>query len=86
MPGEVLSLQEDEKSRTFDFEASEAKRQRPRSKSPKKRTPNASLRLTQAWIQVLDSGLDSGSIEDYEMDVELLKRAWRQEKAALEIL
>ena len=34
----------------------------------------------------LDSGLDSGSTEDYETDVELLKRAWRQEKAAPEIL
>ncbi|KAM0988086.1 hypothetical protein ACFX13_012304 [Malus domestica] len=34
----------------------------------------------------LDSGLDSGSTEDYETDVELLKRAWRQEKSAPEIL
>ncbi|XP_048440491.1 uncharacterized protein LOC125477433 isoform X2 [Pyrus x bretschneideri] len=34
----------------------------------------------------LDSGLESGSTEDYETDVELLKRAWRQEKAAPEVL
>ncbi|KAM1660992.1 hypothetical protein ACFX2K_003921 [Malus domestica] len=46
MPGEVVSLQEDEKSRTFDFETSEAERRRPRSRSLKKRTSNASLRLT----------------------------------------
>ena len=39
-------MQEDEKSRTFDFETSEAERRRPRSRSLKKRTSNASLRLT----------------------------------------
>ncbi|XP_009371669.2 phosphatidylinositol/phosphatidylcholine transfer protein SFH9 [Pyrus x bretschneideri] len=46
MPGELISLQEDEKSRTFDFETSEDERRRPRSRSLKKRTSNASLRLT----------------------------------------
>ncbi|KAM1137532.1 hypothetical protein FF1_035481 [Malus domestica] len=46
MPGEVISLQEDEKTRTFDFETSEDERRRPRSRSLKKRTTNASLRLT----------------------------------------
>ncbi|CAN6548461.1 unnamed protein product [Malus baccata var. baccata] len=34
----------------------------------------------------MDSGLESGSTEDYETDVKLLKSAWRQEKATPEVL
>ncbi|KAK9944816.1 hypothetical protein M0R45_010365 [Rubus argutus] len=47
MPGEVVSFQEDDKSRTFDIETSEDDRRRStRSRSLKKRTANASMRLT----------------------------------------
>lgn len=45
--GEVVSFQEDDKSRTFDIETSEDDRRRSaRSRSLKKRTANASTRLT----------------------------------------
>ncbi|XP_062021634.1 phosphatidylinositol/phosphatidylcholine transfer protein SFH9 [Rosa rugosa] len=46
MPGEVVSFQEDDKSRTFDIETSEDERRRTRSRSLKRRTANASTRLT----------------------------------------
>ncbi|XP_004290208.1 PREDICTED: phosphatidylinositol/phosphatidylcholine transfer protein SFH9 isoform X2 [Fragaria vesca subsp. vesca] len=46
MPGEVVSYQDDDKSRTFDIETSEDERRRTRSRSLKKRTANASMRLT----------------------------------------
>ncbi|XP_008235472.1 PREDICTED: phosphatidylinositol/phosphatidylcholine transfer protein SFH9 isoform X1 [Prunus mume] len=44
--GEVVAFQEDEKSRTFDFETSEDERRWSRGRSLKKKTTNASLRLT----------------------------------------
>lgn len=44
--GEVVSYQDDDKSRTFDIETSEDERRRTRSRSLKKRTANASMRLT----------------------------------------
>lgn len=45
--GEAVSFQEDDKSRTFDIETSEDDRRRSsRSRSLKKRTANASTRLT----------------------------------------
>ena len=44
--GEVVLYHEDEKSRNFDIENSEDERRRSRSRSLKKRTANASMRLT----------------------------------------
>uniref|UniRef100_A0A803PG62 CRAL-TRIO domain-containing protein n=1 Tax=Cannabis sativa TaxID=3483 RepID=A0A803PG62_CANSA len=47
MPGEVVFAQEDEKSRTFEIETSEDERRRLRGRSLKKKTMNASMKLTQ---------------------------------------
>ncbi|XP_024030325.1 phosphatidylinositol/phosphatidylcholine transfer protein SFH9 isoform X1 [Morus notabilis] len=48
MPGEVALVQEDEKSRIFEIETSEDERRRSRGRSLKKKTVNASLKLTQS--------------------------------------
>ncbi|PON60809.1 CRAL/TRIO, N-terminal domain containing protein [Trema orientale] len=47
MPGEVVLVQEDEKSRVFEIETSEDERRRSRGRSLKKKTMNASMKLTQ---------------------------------------
>ncbi|GMN50320.1 hypothetical protein TIFTF001_019480 [Ficus carica] len=68
MPGEVVVVQEDEKSRTFEIETSEDERRRSRGRSLKKKTVNASLKLTQSLRKrgkkVANCRYTSISIED----------------------
>lgn len=66
--GEVVVVQEDEKSRTFEIETSEDERRRSRGRSLKKKTVNASLKLTQSLRKrgkkVANCRYTSISIED----------------------
>lgn len=68
MAGEVVVVQEDEKSRAFEIETSEDERRRSRGRSLKKKTVNASLKLTQSLRKrgkkVANCRYTSISIED----------------------